>query len=130
MLNVLKLSQLIGRTCLGRGGVLIGSALLLALLACGCGSSGNSASVPVPQQHSAALSWTASTTGGVAGYNVYRSTVSGGPYTRINTTLQALTNYDDLTVQAGQTYYYVVTAVNGSGVESVDSNQVTATIPQ
>jgi len=41
----------------------------------------------------------------------------------------ASTNYADLTVQAGQTYYYVVTAVSG-GVESVFSNEVTAVVPQ
>ncbi len=82
-----------------------------------------------PQQaHSAALSWTASTST-VSGYNVYRGTVNGGPYTLINLSLVTGPNYTDATVQSGVTYYYVTTAVDSSGVQSVDSNQVIATIP-
>jgi fibronectin type 3 domain-containing protein len=63
------------------------------------------------------------------GYNVYRSTVSGGPFLKINSALNASTNFVDNIVQAGSTYYYVTTAVNGSGVESAYSNQVKAAIP-
>jgi Abnormal spindle-like microcephaly-assoc'd, ASPM-SPD-2-Hydin len=81
-----------------------------------------------PPSHSAALSWTASTSA-VIGYNVYRGTESGGPYTKLNSSVIAATNYTDSTVQAGQTYYYVVTAVNSSDIESVYSNQVSAAIP-
>lgn len=40
------------------------------------------------------LSWTASTSI-VAGYNMYRGKVSGGPYTKINTSLIAGTTYTD-----------------------------------
>jgi hypothetical protein len=80
------------------------------------------------QAHSAALSWTASTST-VSGYNVYRGTVNGGPYTLINLSLVTGPSYTDTTVQSGVTYYYVTTAVDSSGVESVDSNQVTAVIP-
>ena len=78
--------------------------------------------------HSATLSWTASTSS-VVGYNVYRATQSGGPYTMINTAPQPGTSYADLSVQAGQTYYYVLTAVDSSGTESVNSNEVTAVVP-
>jgi len=35
----------------------------------------------------------------------------------------------DSTVQNGTTYYYVTTAVDASGDESVYSNQATAVIP-
>jgi centrosomal CEP192-like protein/HYDIN/CFA65/VesB family protein len=79
-------------------------------------------------QHSVSLSWSASTSG-VVGYNVYRGSVTGGPYTKINSVLSASTNYADNSVQAGQTYFYVTTAVNGSGLESGYSNQVKAAIP-
>jgi fibronectin type 3 domain-containing protein len=65
----------------------------------------------------------------VVGYNVYRGSVTGGPYTEIDSVLNASTNYVDNSVQAGQTYYYVATAVDGSGVESGYSNQVKAAIP-
>jgi len=80
-------------------------------------------------QHSVALSWDASTSSGVVGYNVYRGSVSGGPYGRINSALEAVTAYTDSAVTAGQTYYYVTTAVDGSGNESGYSNQTQAVIP-
>lgn len=81
-----------------------------------------------PPQHSVTLAWTASTST-VSGYNVYRGTQSGGPYVTVNSSLDASTNYTDNSVQAGQTYYYVVTAVDGSGNESVYSNQAQAVVP-
>ncbi|MGH9743474.1 MAG: beta strand repeat-containing protein, partial [Candidatus Acidiferrum sp.] len=79
-------------------------------------------------QHSVALTWNASTST-VSGYNVYRGTVNGGPYTKINSSLVTSLAYTDSSVQSGTTYYYVTTAVDSSGNESVDSNQVTAPIP-
>ena len=79
--------------------------------------------------HLVDLSWTASTST-VVGYNIYRGTVSGGPYTvKLNATPVSGTSYTDTAVVAGQAYYYVVTAVDSSGVESVYSNQASATIP-
>jgi fibronectin type 3 domain-containing protein len=81
-----------------------------------------------PPQHSVSLLWNASTSSAV-GYNVYRGSVTGGPYTKTNSVLSASTSYVDNAVQAGQTYYYVATAVDGSGVESAYSNQVEAAIP-
>src|SRR5271163_4378787 len=77
---------------------------------------------------SVALSWTASTST-VTGYNVYRGTTSGGPYAQLNSSLITAVNYTDSTVAAGVTYYYVITAVNSSNVQSADSNQATAVIP-
>jgi hypothetical protein len=81
-----------------------------------------------PPQHSVSLAWTASTST-VAGYNVYRGTQSGGPYAIINGSTETSTTYTDNSVQGGQTYYYVVTAVDGSGNESVNSNQAQAVVP-
>jgi hypothetical protein len=80
--------------------------------------------------HSVGLSWTASTTSSVVGYYVYRGT-SPGSYTRISSSTVAATSYSDSSVASGQgiTYYYVVTAVDGSGVESSDSNSATVTVP-
>ena len=82
----------------------------------------------LPAQHSVALSWVASTST-VAGYNIYRSTVSGSGYSKVNTSLVGGTAYTDTSVQNGTTYYYVTTAVDSSGKESAYSNQVTAAIP-
>ena len=81
-----------------------------------------------PVSHSVALNWGASTSA-VAGYNVYRSTVSGSAYTRVNGSLVAGASYADAGVQSGQTYYYVATAVDASGNESVYSNEVSANVP-
>jgi hypothetical protein len=76
----------------------------------------------------ATLTWVASTTPGVS-YNVYRGTTSGGPYTKLNASPITGLTYVDSTVQSGQTYYFVVRAVNSSGTESVNSNQATAVVP-
>ena len=78
--------------------------------------------------HSVDLSWTPSTSA-VVGYNIYRSGTSDGPYAKINPALNAAAAYTDNTVQAGVTYYYVTTAVDASGVESVYSNQAQGVVP-
>jgi len=78
-------------------------------------------------QHTVDLSWNASS--GAVGYNIYRGSVSGGPYTVINSSLDGTTAYTDNTVVSGQTYYYVATAVNSTSQESGYSNQATAVIP-
>ena len=78
--------------------------------------------------HSATLNWTASTSV-VVGYNVYRSPISGGPYAKLNPSVDASTTFTDSSVLSEQTYYYVVSAVDSNDVESVYSKQVTAVIP-
>jgi hypothetical protein len=90
--------------------------------------SGTGVSSTQPQQYSVNLTWNASTSK-VSGYNVYRGSKSGGPYTKMNSSLDTATNYDDGTVAASATYYYVTTAVNSSGQESAYSNQVQVAIP-
>jgi len=82
-----------------------------------------------PPPHSVDLGWTPSTSADVIGYNIYRGSKSGGPYGKLNTALDPTITYDDVSVAGGQTYYYVTTAVDGSGTESTFSNQVKATIP-
>jgi hypothetical protein len=81
-----------------------------------------------PAQHSADLSWSPSPST-VVGYNVYRSTTPGGPYGKVNSSLDPSTTYTDSSVQSGQTYYYVSTAVNSDGAESGYSNQLQMVIP-
>jgi hypothetical protein len=78
--------------------------------------------------HSVSLAWSPSSST-VAGYNVYRSVVSGGPYSKLDSSIVTTDTYTDSTVQSGQTYYFVVTSVTAAGVESPDSAQVSVTIP-
>ena len=79
-------------------------------------------------QHTVSLNWTPSTST-VIGYNVYRGTTSGGPYTRVNSSLRTTTNYSDGTVQSGQVYYYVATSVDSNADESSFSGEATAVVP-
>jgi hypothetical protein len=90
------------------------------------GFSGSGTSAP---QHSVSLNWNQSSSASVVGYNIYRSNVSGGPYTKINSALDVTTSGTDSTVQAGQTYYYVVTAVDSSNGESGYSTAVGVVVP-
>jgi len=79
--------------------------------------------------HDVTLNWNASVSSGVAGYNVYRGSVSGGPYARMNSSAVTITSYNDNGVQRGQTYFYVVTSLSLNNVESSYSNEVMAPIP-
>jgi len=78
--------------------------------------------------HSVALAWSQSTST-VMGYNAYTSAQSGGPYTKLTGTPVAATTYTDSSVQAGQTYYFVVTSVDSNNVESAYSAEVSALVP-
>ncbi len=89
----------------------------------------------VTPAHYVTLNWVASTDDdGVTccTYKVYRSTVSVvGPYTFLAPTVGSAITYTDAAVTAGQTYYYVVTAVDvdNKSNESAYSAFCIATIP-
>jgi len=68
------------------------------------------------------LSWTASS--GATSYNVKRTMSSGGPYYQLANV--ASNSFTDYGVLNGNTYYYVVSAVNADG-ESSDTSQVSGT---
>jgi len=74
------------------------------------------------------LSWTASLSSGVTAYNVYRSTISGGPYTNVGPLVANTSFIDTTATSAGTTYYYVVTAV-ANGIGGPNSNEVFITYP-
>jgi hypothetical protein len=80
------------------------------------------------QQQSVALNWDKSKSE-VAGYFVYRSSKSSGPYAKLNSHANPDTSYTDSSVSSGQIYYYVVTAVNSENIESSFSNEISVTIP-
>ena len=72
------------------------------------------------------LNWKQSTSLNVTQNKIYRSTTAGGPYTPIATIPPAI-SYSNAGLTGGTTYYYIVTAVNSSGLESPASNQASAT---
>ena len=101
----------------------------------GLGNSGLLVSVPTTgtgtqQSYYVNLSWNATPAPpDIVGYNVYRGLQSGGPYGKLNSTLDSSTAYTDSSVASGTTYYYVTTSVDTSGMESQYSNESQASIP-
>lgn len=89
----------------------------------GSGASNQSAS------HTVDLRWTASSSPSVVGYHVYRGGNAAGPFSRLNTGVDAATSYADSTVSGGKTYYYVVTSVDSTNVESAFSSVVAVNVP-
>jgi hypothetical protein len=77
--------------------------------------------------HTVALNWDPSTSA-VVGYYVYRM-LPDGTYGKINPAPVVLTGYTDTNIQSGQTYNYVVTAVDVNNTESDYSDPVVAVIP-
>jgi hypothetical protein len=82
--------------------------------------------VAAPSTYSVNLSWTPSASSGVSGYDVYRSTVSGGPYTQVGNS--STVDYTDSSVHANTEYFYVVTSVD-TGVQSGYSSQIAVSVP-
>ncbi|HEV2732571.1 MAG TPA: hypothetical protein VGV15_21275 [Terriglobales bacterium] len=83
------------------------------------------------QPHRVTLNWNepaSVATGQVAGYNIYRSTTTGGPYAKIASGVSK-PPYEDRIVNGETTYFYVVTAVDKSGHESRFSEETKATVP-
>jgi putative cofactor-binding repeat protein len=79
--------------------------------------------------HSVDLTWDPSTSS-VFGYYAYRAQNQYGPYTRLNSTPITTTQYTDISIQPGQTYFYWVTAVDANTLESPFSDPVLAIIPK
>jgi len=80
------------------------------------------------------ISWTASVSTGVVGYNVYRSSVnsSTGPFTLVNPSPVSSSPFTDLgasTTNCGtNTFYYFVTTVGTGNTESPDSDEANAPV--
>jgi hypothetical protein len=78
---------------------------------------------------SVALSWVATTSSWASGYEVLRSTTSGGPYSVVGTVNgQATTTFTDTGVAFATTYYYVVRATKINW-RSANTPQATVTTP-
>lgn len=97
----------------------------------GCGGGVSQVAYKVVIQGSANhvvdLSWQASTSTDVVGYNVYRGP-DGVNWKKIANTISS-TAYTDSTVANGSTYYYAATAVDSSGHESRKTGSVKAVVP-
>jgi fibronectin type 3 domain-containing protein len=109
-----------------RGAWLLTIAFLGTLLSA-CGTTPNSSEDGGSSPHTVSLIWNTSTSSNVVGYNIYRGTTSGN-YALLKS-MNSNTSYLDASVQSGQTYYYVVTAVDAAGAESPYSNKAEAVIP-
>lgn len=118
-----------------RMGRLAGVIIAISLLV-NCGGGGlapgiiqpTTSPTPPTVDHHVDLHWAASASE-VSGYNIYRGTQSGGPYASLNSSLISTPAYSDKSVSSGQVYYYVTTAVDSTGIESVRSNETVAVIP-
>jgi hypothetical protein len=93
----------------------------VAIVVTGTGVSGTT--------HSVILSWGASSSSGIVGYYVYRSTTSGSGFARLVTSPLSGLKYTDGSVQSGKTYYYEASAVNSAGQESAHTPEAMVVIP-
>jgi hypothetical protein len=76
------------------------------------------------KQHSVALTCTAGAND--VTFSFYRSTTSGGPYSKLTSGLASCA-FTDTTGTGGTKYFYVSTGTDASGVESINSNEASAT---
>ena len=81
-------------------------------------------------QHGVTVTWAAGVpaAGQVAdtSYNVYRATVSGGPYSKLTATPVTGLSYFDSTGTGGTKYFYVITGLAPGATESGFSNEASA----
>lgn len=77
--------------------------------------------------HTVTLNWTASPDVPADSYDVYRGTAAGQETTLVNTTPITGTSFVD-TPGAG-VWFYIVKSVNGGGLQSVPSNEISVTVP-
>jgi fibronectin type 3 domain-containing protein/subtilisin family serine protease len=73
------------------------------------------------------LDWDDNPEPDLASYTVHRATTAGGPYSML-ASVAGTSDHDDATVVDGVTYFYVVTAIDGSGNASGVSAEASATL--
>jgi fibronectin type 3 domain-containing protein len=62
------------------------------------------------------------------GFEIYRGTIAGGPYKFAAQTVADQSTYTDTGLVAGNTYYYVVRAVNGTGAAASSNESIAKTL--
>jgi Abnormal spindle-like microcephaly-assoc'd, ASPM-SPD-2-Hydin len=90
--------------------------------------SANASVTSAGSAHRVTLSWRANSAS-AAGYNIYRGVSPSGPFSKINSSPHPNSTFTDTSVQGGETYFYITTALNQKGKESKPSNKVQVTIP-
>jgi hypothetical protein len=80
----------------------------------------------IPGNAQVALDWSDNSEPDLHHYDVFRSTVPGGPYTKANAVPLTASAYTDAGRTNGTTYYYVVRAFDQVGNGSASSAQVSA----
>jgi hypothetical protein len=79
------------------------------------------------RQYYLQLTWTDSTDPNAASENIYRSLVSGGPYTKIANVPLGVQVYNDFNVTPLTKYFYVMTEVDNTNTESAFSAETSGT---
>ncbi|MEI6144636.1 MAG: hypothetical protein WCP91_03515 [Candidatus Berkelbacteria bacterium] len=81
-----------------------------------------------PANQGVSVTWTASKTADITGYNIYRTATSGKSYTKIGAVAKSALQYVDGTAAKSTTYYYMVRSYKDSS-ESVNSNEAKVDVP-
>lgn len=95
---------------------------------------GGTKNVPVtlvltaPANGSVTLSWSANTEEDLAGYKIYRGTVSGSYGSPIAVLDKGAISHTVSSLESGTTYFFVITAYDDSGNESAYSNEVSKSV--
>jgi len=84
-------------------------------------------STPPPGQRAIHLNWAPSSSR-VVGYRVHRGVTKGGPYPNYTQHPLPTLHYNDTSAAPGITYFYVVTSISSTGVESAYSNEVSVSV--
>ncbi len=100
---------------------------LLVTTACSSPDSAPTSETASLSSETATLSWDASVGPNIAGYKVYQATASGAFGAPIAAVTMDVTTYTATGLEAGTTYFFVVTAYNSDGAESSFSNEVSKT---
>jgi hypothetical protein len=78
--------------------------------------------------NTASLVWNANTDSDLAGFKVYAGTSSGAYAASVATLPKTTTSYTVTGLQTGTTYFFIITAFNNAGTESLHSNEVSKSI--
>ena len=98
------------------------------------GASNNPRQIPVSLTLSAtvagtaSLTWNANTDSDLAGYKVYQGTSSGIYTAPVATIPKTTTSYTVAGLQTGTSYFFIITAYDNAGNESLHSNEVSKSI--